>query len=131
MEDNFQKVKGYLLELELPILTENLKEQILIVSDESRGINNLILNCEDPILIIEQPIMPVPSNTDKFFRMLLQHNRELIHGAFVLDEEAKTVLFRDTLQLPNLDLNELEASINALSLAMAEYADELLSYAKK
>jgi hypothetical protein len=57
-------------------------------------------------------------------------NRELVHGAFVLDENGKIVLFRDTLQLANLDLNELEASINALGLGLAMYADELIGFAK-
>jgi hypothetical protein len=54
----------------------------------------------------------------------------LVHGAFVLDEEGTTLLFRDTLQLENLDRNELEGSIDALSLALAEYADELVTFAR-
>jgi len=58
-------------------------------------------------------------------------NRTLVHGAFVVDEEAKTVLFRDTLQLENLDKNELEGTIRALSLALAENVDELIEYSKK
>jgi len=62
---------------------------------------------------------------------LLQMNRDLVHGAFVLDENAEFILFRDSLQLENLDRNELEGSIQALSLGLAEYSPELLSYAKK
>jgi hypothetical protein len=58
-------------------------------------------------------------------------NRSLVHGAFVLDEEEKYVFFRDTLQLTNLDLNELEGTIQALSLALAENGAELLEYAKQ
>jgi hypothetical protein len=58
-------------------------------------------------------------------------NRELVHGAFVLDENEEFILFRDTLQLENLDRNELEATIHALSLALAEYSQELLGYAKR
>ncbi len=58
-------------------------------------------------------------------------NRELVHGAFILDEGCKYVSYRDTLQLENLDLNELEASIQSLSLALAEYGSELLEYAKQ
>jgi hypothetical protein len=54
----------------------------------------------------------------------------LVHGAFVLNEEGTTLLFRDTLQLENLDRNELEGSIDALSLAMAEYGGELVSFAR-
>jgi hypothetical protein len=56
-------------------------------------------------------------------------NRNLVHGAFVLDENAEVILFRDTLQLENLDRNELEGSIHALSLALSEYGAELLEYA--
>ena len=48
----------------------------------------------------------------------------------MLDETAGRIFFRDTLQLANLDLNELEGSIRALSLALAEYGSELLTYLK-
>jgi len=56
----------------------------------------------------------------------LQMNRNLIHGAFVVDEEMRNVIFRDTLQLENLDYNEFEGTINSLSLGLAEYSRELL-----
>jgi hypothetical protein len=56
----------------------------------------------------------------------LKKNREIVHGAFVLDETGKRVLFRDTLQLENLDLNELEGTLNSLKLLIAEYSSELL-----
>jgi hypothetical protein len=56
--------------------------------------------------------------------------RTLVHGAFVLDEEGIKVIFRDTLQLENLDKNELEGSITALSIALAEYAGELIEFSK-
>ena len=39
-------------------------------------------------------------------------NRKLVHGAFVVDEEAKQVIFRDTLQLENLDFNDFEGTIS-------------------
>ena len=58
-------------------------------------------------------------------------NRLLVHGAFVLNDDAQTILFRDTLRIENLDSNELEGSIGALSLALAENAEELLSFNKR
>ena len=64
-------------------------------------------------------------------RRLLQMNNTLVHGAFVLDETGERIFFRDTLQLANLDLNELESSIRALSLALAEYGSELLTHLSK
>jgi hypothetical protein len=57
-------------------------------------------------------------------------NRTLVHGAFVLNDEGTKIIFRDTLQLENLDKNELEGSINALSIALAEYAGELIEFSK-
>jgi hypothetical protein len=45
-----------------------------------------------------------------------------------MDIDGEYILFRDTLQLENLDRNELEASIHALSLALAEYGEEMLGY---
>jgi hypothetical protein len=130
MSENLQKVKDYLDELELSISSEDETEELVIIDDEEKGIKNLIIDCEDPVLVLEQVIMDVPKNTDGFFKRLLQMNRTLVHGAFVLDEEGTKVIFRDTLQLENLDKNELEGSINALSIALAEYAGELIEFSK-
>ena len=130
MSENLQKVKDYLEELELSISSEDEAEELVVIDDEEKGIKNLIIDCEDPVLVLEQVIMDVPQNTEGFFKRLLQMNRTLVHGAFVLDEEGTKVIFRDTLQLENLDKNELEGSITALSIALAEYAGELIKFSK-
>ena len=131
MYEKFDLVKQYLFEMEIPIISEDRAEELVVVDNEDDGIKNLVIDCEEPILVLEQIIMKVPQNPGNLFKRLLQMNRELVHGAFVLDENAELVIFRDTLQLENLDRNELEASIQALGLAMAEYSSEMLSYAKK
>ena len=130
MSEDFQKVKDYIIQLGYSIVDEDPAEEIIIVDDEENGIKNLIIDCENPILILEQLIMKTPLNTDMFFKRLLQINRTLVHGAFALDEKGQNILFRDTLQLANLDLNEIEGSISALSLALAENIEELLDYSK-
>lgn len=124
---DFNTVKAYLQELRLSIVSEDPTSCMVVVEDEERGIKNLIVDCEPPLLIFEQMIMPVPAHPGDMFRRLLQMNRTLVHGAFALDEEGQRVLFRDTLQLANLDLNEVEGTIEALSLALAEHAEELLA----
>lgn len=131
MSEYFEKVKVFLVDMGYAISQENAEEELVIVNDEESGIKNLIVDCEDPILILEQMIMKVPGKPGDLFRRLLQMNRTLVHGAFVLDEEGTMVLFRDTLRLENLDQNELEGSIKALGLALAENAEELLSFSKK
>ena len=131
MSENFEKVKAYLQELELPTESEDEAEELVMITDDERGIHNLIIDCEDPILILEQAVMPLPSDTQKLYERLLEINRTLIHGAFAIDLETRTVLFRDTLRLDTLDRSELEGSINALSLAMAENAEEFISFSQK
>ena len=131
MSEKFDLVKQYLFEIEIPIISEDQAEELVVVDNEDEGIKNLVIDCEEPILVLEQIIMKVPQDPGNLFKRLLQMNREMVHGAFVLDENAELVIFRDTLQLENLDRNELEASIQALGLAMAEYSSEMLSYAKK
>ena len=125
----FDKVKEHVETLELEVSSEDASQQLLIVNDESRGIHELIIDCEEELLVIEQVIFSVNSDNAGMYKRLLQMNRELVHGAFVLSEGGDMVLFRDTLQLANLDLNELEASINALGLGLAAHAEELIGFA--
>lgn len=126
---SFELVKEYLENLHLDIVEENAESELVVVENESEGIKNMIVDCEAPIVIIEQLIMKVRPDSWEFFKRLLQMNRELVHGAFVLDESGEMLLYRDTLQLENLDYNEVEGSVKALSLAMSEYGSELLKYA--
>lgn len=128
MSENFEMVKQYLNDMDLAIVEEDPAEELVVVENEEEGIKNLIIDCEEPIVIIEQFIMRVKADDAAFYRRLLQMNRELVHGAFVLDDTGELLLFRDTLQLANLDFNELEGSINSLSLAMSEYGSELLDH---
>lgn len=130
MSDKFELVKQYLIEMELPVISEDPAEELVVVEDQERGVSNLIIDCEDPILVLEQVIMQVPDANGNVYKRLLQMNRTMVHGAFVLDEDGKTILFRDTLQLENLDRNELEGSVQALGLALAEHSGELLTFAK-
>lgn len=130
MSENFDLVKAYLLDLDLSIVREDEQEEVVVVEDGNNGIHNLIIDCEPPIVILEQFIMPVPTQPSNLFERLLKMNNTLVHGAFALDEAGEKIYFRDTLQLENLDRNELEGSISALALAMAEHGDELLRFAK-
>ncbi|PWJ40168.1 type III secretion system chaperone family protein [Sediminitomix flava] len=130
MSVHFDKVKGYLLELGFDIKHEDQKEELFIIDSEDDGIVNLVVDCEDPILVIEMMLFDINTPSQDMFKELLIKNREIVHGAFALNEEGNKLLFRDTLQLENLDLNELEGSINALSLLMGEYYQKLLEFAK-
>lgn len=126
----FTTVKSYVDELGLSVITEVASEELLVVQDDERGIHNLIVDCEDDVLVFEQSIFQIARDDPRMYKRLLQMNRELVHGAFVLDEAGERVLFRDTLQLKNLDMNEFEATVNALTLGLAMFADELIEFAR-
>ncbi|MDA3867209.1 MAG: hypothetical protein PF489_10760 [Salinivirgaceae bacterium] len=127
---DFEKVKSYLIELEYNILSEDIEEELFVVEKEDAGINNLIIDCEDEILIIEQLIMELQVDSAQVYKDLLIKNREIVHGAFVLAEDGKSLIFRDTLQLKNLDLNELEGTLNSLGLLLGEYGETLINISK-
>jgi len=131
MNNYFDKVKNYLLELDINILLEDETDGVIVVESEEDGIKNLVLGIADPLLIVEQFLVEVNNPSADDYKHLLQKNRDLVHGAFVLDDSGTKVIFRDTLQVENLDLNELEASFNSLSLLLNEYSEELIKLSGK
>ncbi len=130
MATHLEKVKSFVTELEYDIISEDTSEELIVVDKEEEGIKNLIIDCEDDILIIEGFLFEVKEKKPEMLEWLLKENRNLIHGAFVLDETGQKILYRDTLQLENLDLNEIEASLNSLQLLLSEYMNELIAFSK-
>lgn len=126
---SFEKVKSYLLELEYNIVDEIESEGIVIIEKENAGISRLICDCEDPILIIECPLFQINNPTVELLTELLGKNRDMVHGAFALTE-TNLLIYRDTLQLENLDLNELEGTLDSFELLLAEYASRLIEISK-
>ena len=84
-----------------------------------------------PMVIFEQYIFEIGHNQNGVFKALLQKNRDIIHGAFALDETGIRVIFRNTLQVENLDKNEFESTLNSLSLLLSEYAEQIIQFSKK
>lgn len=127
---HFDKVKEYLMELDYSIVKEDRENEVFVIESLEDGIQNLLVGIADPILIIEQYLFDLTSNVGDVSKALLVKNRDIVHGAFVMDEEGKKVIFRDTLQVESLDLNELEGSLTSLSLLLSEYTDEIIEFSK-
>lgn len=130
MKDYFEVVKSYLTELQLEIKHENKKDCVFIVSSEQDGIVNLIICVAYPIVIFEQYLFEIKTDSPTVYKALLQKNRDIIHGAFVLDDTGRKVIFRDSLQLENLDQNEFGATLNSLSLLLSEYSEQIINFSK-
>lgn len=130
MATNYEKVRDYIMELDYSIIHEDPEEEIFVVDHEEDGIKNLVIGVADPLLIIEQFMFDIKNESSMIYKDLLMKNRDIVHGAFVLDENGSKVIFRDTLQIENLDLNELEASVTSLSLLLTEYSENLIEFSK-
>lgn len=130
MEDHYNRIIEFLLELDVEITREKPEEGILVIQKEENGIKNLIVGIAPPVLILEQYLFKIKNNSNSIYKSLLQKNRDIIQGAFVLDDEGDKVIFRDTLQIENLDLNEIGASLNSLSLLLSEYSQQIISFSK-
>ena len=125
---NFVDVKNMVLDMGLTITEEDKPEELIVVEDEERGIKGMVIDCEEELLIVEQPIGKFSS---KFYKWFLEKSRLLPFGAFVLDGETETILFRNTLRLDTLDREELESTINSLELFFAEYGETLINMSKE
>ncbi len=130
MTNHFLKVKEYLTELEYNIVEENEPDGLIVIENESNGIKNLVLGIADPLLIIEQFIVELKNPDPMIYQQLLQKSRDIVHGAFVLDETGKKLIFRNTHELENLDLNEIEGTFNSLALLLGEYSNEIIKLSK-
>lgn len=126
----FARVGRILTDIGVDVREADAAQRLYVVDDEARGVSGLLIDCESDILVIEQPIFTLPKADPAVLTRLLQMNRELVHGAFALDDGGTRVIFRDTLVLETLDPPELEASINALALGLASFAGEILDFAK-
>lgn len=126
----FSNIKNWLLDLEYNIQLENEEHQSFIIEKENEGIKNMMIVIAPQILIVEQFLFRCKNNQHDVYKQLLVKNRDIVHGAFVLDESGEKVIFRDTLQTENLDKNELIATINSLSLLISEYSTEMISFSK-
>lgn len=127
---HFDKVKDYLIELDYSITKEDRENEVFVIESLEDGIQNVLIGIADPILIIEQYLFDLTTNVGEVAQKLLIKNRDIVHGAFVLDDDGKKVIFRDTLQVDSLDLNELEGTLTSLSLLLSEYSDEIIEFSK-
>ena len=131
MNEYFQKVKEYLLELDFTIIQEDEQDGLFIVENEEEGMKNVVLIVAEPIVIVEQFLFELTNDSLEVFKNLLMKNRDIIHGAFALDDSGKKLYFRNTHECENLDLNELEATLNSLALLLSEYTEELIGFSKQ
>ena len=124
-----EKVEGYLVKLSLTF--QEAGTGSWVVRDAEKGINDLLVILADPLVMLRINVMEVPATgREKLFEELLRLNAtDMVHGAYALD--GKNVVIIDTLEADTLDLEEFQASIDAIGLALAQHYRILSKYRAK
>ena len=124
-----EKLEGYLLRLSLSF--RDAGSGAWVIQDRDKGLENLLVQMAEPLVILRIHVMDVPSaGREKLFEELLRLNAtDMVHGAYALD--GKSVIIIDTLEADTLDLEEFEASIDAIGLALAQHYRTLSAYRAK
>jgi len=124
-----EKIESYLLKLSLSF--EKAGHDSWIIKDSDKGIDNLLVLLAEPLVIMRINVMAVPkASREKLFELLLKLNAtDMSHGAYALD--GNNVIIIDTLEVDTMDLEEFEASIDAIGVALAQHLRLLSAYHAK
>ena len=103
-------------------------EDTLIINDDEKGLENIVVILADPVVIVRVKVMTVPDvNREQFFEQLLKLNQsDMIHGAYAL--EGEDIILLNTLVAETLDFEEFQATLDAIGLALAQHYQKLSSY---
>jgi hypothetical protein len=114
-----EKLESYLVKLELTF--QDAGKNTWVVREPEKGLASLFIMMADPLVVLRLTVMPVPrKSTEKLYEELLHLNAtDMVHGAYAVD--GKNVVIVDTLEGDTLDVEELQASIEAISLAVVQH----------
>lgn len=118
-----EDVENYLLQLDRRF--ENDAGTYLVSG--GRDAPPIAIRVDPPVVAVRVAIGPVPADQEhqtRLFRRLLEYNAtDLMHASYGID--ADTVVLSAALELENLDMNELEAILSDIDLALARHVPVL------
>jgi hypothetical protein len=119
------RLGGGTLEVEHPA-------ESLWVVHSGEGVS-MVVSLQPPVAVLRIRVMEPPKDTQRraeLFQRLLQLNAtDLLHGAYGLEDGH--VVLTDTLALDGLEYRALEASFDAMTLALATHSGALAPYREK
>ena len=120
------KIEEYLIDLMYTY--REVEHNFWLLEDPEHSLDGVAVVYADPLVIIRVQVMDAPQEKRlEFFTKLLELNAsDLFHGAYGLDKEK--IILIDTLEYNTLDYEEFRASLDALSLALAQHYPVLSAY---
>lgn len=117
-----EDIEHYLIQMEHPY--EVIEEDMWIIHNSA----NIVVIYTPPLVIFRTKLMEVPKNDrENFFKLLLELNAsQMVHGAYGVEDN--NVVLIDALEVENLDFNEFQASLDAISLAVSQDYERLKTF---
>ena len=124
--DAKQKLEGYFIKLGLTY--QQIADGTWVVTDDAAGVHQVVVTVEDPIVVVRVTVMPLPSkNREPFFETVLRMNAsDLVHIAYAV--EGEHLILSNSFLLDTLDLEEIQAAIDEIGLALIQHYAILSKY---
>lgn len=120
-----EKLEGFFINLDIQY--EEIGESMWLISQEENGLKAVVVYAEDDLVTLRAKVMRVPgAEREAFYKELLELNAEMVHGAYALEDQ--DVILIDTLELPTMDLEEFQASLDSTGLALAQHYSRLARF---
>jgi len=120
-------IESYLARAQVPY-EEVGDNGMWLVRDRSLG-ENIAIKAAGSLLLLRVKVLDLREIVDRapLYEELLKLNAsDLVHGAYGISEDA--VVLTCTLQMENLDYNELQAVLDDFSLALANHYQKLTKF---
>jgi hypothetical protein len=122
-----EDIESYLARAEVPYEVVG-DDGLWLVRDSSLG-ENIAIKVAGPLLLFRVKVLELREVSDKaaLYEELLSLNAtDLVHGSYGISEDA--IVLTCTLEIENLDFNELQAVLGDFSLALANHYEKLTKF---
>ena len=126
-----EDMEGFISRLEAEGVHAREIESGLWVLNANGDGPEVVVHYAPPVVVLRVKVMTLPKKPRKpdLYRHLLELNaRDLVHGAYGVD--GSDIVLSDTLELENLDFNEFQATVEDMSLAVANHQSKLGKFKK-
>jgi hypothetical protein len=120
-----EDIESYLIQL--GIAHEEVGDGLWLTGAKEDA-ERIVIKYQPPVLVCRVNVMDLPKeHREELFQTVLQLNAsEMMHGAYGL--EGGKIVISDALQLENLDFNEFQATIDDITLAVADHYTRLAKF---
>ena len=122
-----EDIESYLLRAEVPFEVVG-DDSMWLVHDSSLG-ENIAIKAAGPLLLFRVKVLELEEVDDKaglYEQLLTLNASDLVHGSYGISEGA--IVLTCTLEIENLDYNELQAVLDDFSLALDNHYQQLTKF---